>query len=102
MNEIWSVDEYHFQQHGTRCVMWVPPEKKDPGVLHAPTKKSVSFFGAGNLSTGKLLHSNRPYQLLVMCRENGDGWDKLCPFIKADFPSLPFPHMNRTRIPSAL
>jgi hypothetical protein len=26
MNEIWSLDERHFQQHGSRCVMWVPPE----------------------------------------------------------------------------
>jgi hypothetical protein len=26
--------------------MWVPPEEKDPIVLHAPTKKSMSLFGA--------------------------------------------------------
>jgi len=57
MNEIWSLDECHFQQHGSRCVMWVPPEQKDPVVLHAPTKKSISLFGAVNLSSGKLLHS---------------------------------------------
>ena len=60
MNEIWSLDECHFQQHGSRCVMWVPPEQKDPVVLHAPTKKSVSLFGAVNLSSGKLLHSISP------------------------------------------
>lgn len=60
MNEIWSLDECHFQQHGTRCIMWVPPEQKDPVVLHAPTKKNVSLFGAVNLSTGKLLHSMSP------------------------------------------
>lgn len=46
--------------------------------------------------------AGRPHQLLVIWRENGDGWDKLCPFLKADFPSLPFSHMNRNRIPSAL
>lgn len=60
MNEIWSLDECHFQQHGSRCVMWVPPEQKDPVVLHAPTKKSISLFGAVNLSSGKLLHSISP------------------------------------------
>ena len=56
MNEIWSLDECHFQQHGSRCTMWVPPEEKDPVVLHAPTRKSVSLFGAVNLTSGKLIH----------------------------------------------
>lgn len=46
--------------------------------------------------------AGRHHHLLTICRENGDGWNKLCPFLKADFPSLPFPHMNRTRIPSVL
>jgi hypothetical protein len=26
--------------------MWVPPEDIDPVVFHAPTRKSVAFFGA--------------------------------------------------------
>jgi hypothetical protein len=26
--ELWSMDECHFQQHGSRCRMWVPPEDK--------------------------------------------------------------------------
>ena len=60
MNEIWSLDECHFQQHGTRCTMWVPPEEKDPVVLHAPTRKSVSLFGAVNVSSGKLIHYMDP------------------------------------------
>jgi integrase/recombinase XerD len=29
--------------------MWVPPEDKDPILLHAPTRKSVACFGAVNL-----------------------------------------------------
>lgn len=33
--ELWSLDECHFQQHGTRCRMWVPPEVKDPVLTHA-------------------------------------------------------------------
>ncbi|MCI0693637.1 hypothetical protein L0337_16715, partial [candidate division KSB1 bacterium] len=28
--ELWALDEVHFQQHGSRCRMWVPPEMKDP------------------------------------------------------------------------
>lgn len=51
------MDEVHFQQHGSRCRMWVPPERSDPVCLHAPTRKSISFFGAVRLRDGKLLMS---------------------------------------------
>ncbi len=53
--DLWSLDECHFQQHGTRCRMWVPSEDKDPIVLHAPTRKSVALFGAVNVRTGQLV-----------------------------------------------
>ncbi len=36
-------------------MMWVPPEDKDPIVLMAPTRKSVSLFGAVNLKDGRLV-----------------------------------------------
>jgi hypothetical protein len=52
---LWSLDECHFQQHGSRCVMWVPPEEKDPVLLHAPTRKSIALFGAVNLRSGTLV-----------------------------------------------
>ena len=29
--------------------MWIPPEIKDPVLLHAPTRKSVGYFGAVRL-----------------------------------------------------
>ena len=51
------MDEVHFQQHGSRCRMWIPPEMKDPVCPHAPTRKSISFFGAVRLSDGKLAMS---------------------------------------------
>jgi transposase len=35
--------------------MWVPPEEKDPVLLHAPTRKSVALFGAVNLRSGTLV-----------------------------------------------
>ncbi len=53
--DLWSLDEVHFQQHGSRCRMWVPPEDKDPVVLHHPTRRSVGYFGAVRLRDGKLL-----------------------------------------------
>jgi transposase len=40
--------------------MWVPPEDKDPILLHAPTRKSVALFGAVNLRNGQLVHMLAP------------------------------------------
>ena len=53
--DICFEDECHFQQHGSRCKMWVPPEDKDPIVKHAPTRKSISLFGAVYAATGKMV-----------------------------------------------
>lgn len=55
--DLWAADEVHFQQHGSRCRMWVPPETKDPVLLHAPTRRSVGYFGAVRLRDGKFLFS---------------------------------------------
>lgn len=54
-NDIWFEDECHFQQHGTRCRMWIPPEEKDPVLLHAPTRKSIALFGAVRANTGQMV-----------------------------------------------
>jgi transposase len=35
--------------------MWVPPEIRDPVLLHAPTRKSMSCFGAVSLFSGKFV-----------------------------------------------
>ncbi len=47
------MDEVHFQQHGSRCRMWVPPEAKDPVLLPPPTRKSVGYYGAVRLRDGR-------------------------------------------------
>ena len=49
------MDEVHFQQYGSRCRIWVPPEVKDPVLLHHPTRKSVAYFGAVRLRDGKFI-----------------------------------------------
>jgi transposase len=59
--DLWATDEVHFQQHGSRCQMWIPPETKDPILLHAPTRRSVGYFGAVRLRDGKFR----------FCRETG-------------------------------
>jgi transposase len=35
--------------------MWIPPEDVDPVVLHAPTRKSISVFGAVCVSDGRFV-----------------------------------------------
>jgi hypothetical protein len=37
--------------------MWVPPEIKDPVLLHVPTRKSATCFGSVSLSTGKFVRT---------------------------------------------
>jgi hypothetical protein len=56
------MDEVHFQQHGSRCRMWIPPEIKDPVLLHHPTRKSVGYFGAVRLRDGKFLFAREPHR----------------------------------------
>jgi hypothetical protein len=41
---------------------------------------------------------DRPSDLLVLNLSSGDGWEKLCPFLGADVPDIPFPHANKARV----
>jgi transposase len=54
--DVWSLDEVHFQQYGSRCQMWVPPEVKEPVLLHHPTRRSVGYFGAVRIRDGKFVY----------------------------------------------
>jgi transposase len=54
--DLWALDEVHFQQHGSRCRMWVPPEVRDPVLWHHPTRRSVGYFGAVRLRDGRFLY----------------------------------------------
>jgi len=51
--DLWALDEAHFQQHGSRCRMWIPPEVHDPVCLHHPTRKQVGYYGAVRLRDGR-------------------------------------------------
>lgn len=57
--DIWSLDEVHFQQYGSRCQMWVPPEIKEPVLRHHPTRKSVGYFGAVRIRDGKFVYQRQ-------------------------------------------
>lgn len=39
----------------------------------------------------------RPDDLLEMSLENGDGWEKLCPFLGMPIPDKRFPHTNKSK-----
>src|SRR4051812_29476006 len=53
--DLWALDEVHFQQQGSRCRMWVPPETRDPILYHHPTRKNVGYFAAVRLRDGEFL-----------------------------------------------
>ena len=40
---------------------------------------------------------NRPEKLLIICWENGDGWEKLSSFLGFEHPDFPLPHLNKRR-----
>ena len=44
----------------------------------------------------KAFFKDKPNQLLEMCFEQGDGWNKLCRFLNVFPPNVPFPHENKT------
>jgi len=66
--DLWATDEVHFQQHGSRGRRWIPPEVKDPVLLHAPTRKSVGYFGPVRLRDGRSVFRREPEKF------NGDSF----------------------------
>lgn len=58
--ELWVLDEVMFQQHGSRCRMWVAPEDRDPVILHHPTRKGVGYYGVVRVSDGKFIYAREP------------------------------------------
>jgi hypothetical protein len=39
--------------------------------------------------------ADKENQLLEVCWEKGDGWNKLCHFLNIEIPDIPFPHSNK-------
>ncbi len=54
--DLWAMDEVRFQQYGSRCRMWIPPEVRDPVLLHYPTRKSIGYWGAIRLRDGRFVY----------------------------------------------
>ena len=49
----------------------------------------------GHIEEVKKYFEGRPDDLLIMCFETGDGWDKLCSFLGVPVPDKPLPFLNR-------
>lgn len=47
----------------------------------------------------KSYFEDRPADLLIMCFESGDGWEKLCGFLGIPTPDVPLPILNRAVVP---
>lgn len=50
------MDQVHFQQYGSRCRMWIPPDIADPVARHYPGRKSMGYFGAVRLRDGRFVY----------------------------------------------
>lgn len=78
-NDLWALDEVHFQQYGSSCRMWVPTEVKNPELRHYPGRKSVGYFGAVRLRDGKFIYRKEPgkfnartfWEFMVQMKETG-------------------------------
>ncbi|HNX69324.1 MAG TPA: sulfotransferase [Candidatus Omnitrophota bacterium] len=47
----------------------------------------------------KTYFAKKPRNLLTVCWENGDGWEKLCAFLEKPVPAQPFPWENKAATP---
>ena len=64
--------------------------------LRAPRfSKSALIRGYRLYNARVASHFNGADDFLRMNIIDGDGWDKLCPFLDRPRPSTPFPHLNR-------
>ncbi len=87
---------------------WIKSQVMHFGCKHTPMRKWI--YGVGCPEGNEDIYikrfedhnkevldyfKNRPKDLLVMDLAQGDGWDKLCPFLGVEIPNLPFPHANK-------
>ena len=76
-------DWYHNQRRG------VCEDKPDPNFLAAQIKR----YQDHNQAVREYFRG-RESDLLVVCWEDGHGWNELCSFLGVPHPGVPFPHAN--------
>ena len=53
--DLWALDEVHFQQQGSRCRMWIPPETRDPDRVPSSDSEERGLLVAVRLRDGEFL-----------------------------------------------
>jgi hypothetical protein len=93
----WLLEEAHCFQKTPDQTKWHPMI----GIVH-DILYHTRVFDAGKLSQARTRHTarvlsyfrGRPLDLLVMDVTRGDGWERLCPFLKREIPARPFPRFH--------
>lgn len=62
---------------------------------HKREQEHIQFY-ENHLHSVRAYFKDRPDDLLEVCWEEGDGWDKLAAFLGFERPEIPFPHVNRS------
>jgi hypothetical protein len=58
--DLWATDEVHFQQHGSRCRMWIPPEIKALSSCTPPPARVWAISGPCACGMGALCSVWKP------------------------------------------
>ena len=61
---------------------------------HDHKAEHVAFYTAHNNAVSAYFQAEAPGQLLEVCWEDGNNWDKLCAFLDKPIPSVAFPHFK--------
>lgn len=85
------------------------PVKK--GNYHVSVDRRMTLFDTVEFNAEKFTYAyarhhtdvrhyfaDRPNDLLEMSLTDGDGWDKLCPFLGLPSPKQPFPHSHKREV----
>jgi hypothetical protein len=62
---------------------------------HAHKTEHVQFY-ENHIESVRNYFRNRPADLLEVCWEEGDQWERLSGFLGFDCPKIPFPHANKS------
>lgn len=67
------------------------------GVIERTNPDRMSYVYDLHIKNVCEYFKNRPKDLLIMNIFEGDGWEKLCPFLDKPVPDVPFPHIRGGR-----
>ena len=68
--------------------------------LYGTNSFDIEKFKKGYIrhyNTAKNYFENRAEDFLIINIIEGEGWEKLCPFLKKKIPNKEFPHLNITK-----